>query len=65
MEYWKILNLLDDTMNQTSKFRKRNWVEINDESKGNMIIVTLDLKRPWQGQIYVIIVMHAYLLREL
>ena len=34
MEYQKIINLFDDTMNQTSKFRTRNWVEINDESKG-------------------------------
>ena len=34
MEYQKIINLLDDTTNQTSKFRTRNWVEINDESKG-------------------------------
>ena len=34
MEYQKIINLLDNTMNQPSKFRTRNWVEINDESKG-------------------------------
>ena len=34
MEYQKIINLLDDTTNQPSKFRTRNWVEINDESKG-------------------------------
>ena len=33
MEYKKIINLLDDTMNQPSKFRRRNCVEINDESK--------------------------------
>ena len=26
--------LLDDTTNQPSKFRTRNWVEINDESRG-------------------------------
>ena len=31
--------------------------------KETMIIVTSDLKRPWWGQIYVIIVMHTYLLR--
>ena len=30
MEYQKIINLLDDTTNQASKFRIRNWVEIND-----------------------------------
>ena len=34
MEYQKIANLIDDTPNQPSKFRKRNWVEINDESRG-------------------------------
>ena len=27
-------NLLDATLNQPSKFRTRNWVEINDESRG-------------------------------
>ena len=34
MEYQKIANLTDDTSNQPSKFRTRNWVEINDESRG-------------------------------
>ena len=34
MEYRKIANLIDDTPNQPSKFRTRNWVEINDESRG-------------------------------
>ena len=35
MEYQKITNLIDDdTLNQPSKFRTRNWVEINDESRG-------------------------------
>ena len=34
MEYQKIANLLDDTSNQPSKFRTKNWVEINDESRG-------------------------------
>ena len=34
MEYQKMMNLLDDTTNQPSKFRTRDWVEINDESKG-------------------------------
>ena len=33
MEYRKIINILDDTANQLFKFRTRNWVEINDESK--------------------------------
>ena len=34
MEYQKIIILLDDTTNQPSKFRTKNWTEINDESKG-------------------------------
>ena len=34
MEYQKIANLIDDTPIQPSKFRTRNWVEINDESRG-------------------------------
>ena len=33
MKYPKIINLLDDTTNQPSKFKARNWVEINDESR--------------------------------
>ena len=39
MKYQKIANLLDNEVvlsasNQPSKFRTRNWVEINDESRG-------------------------------
>ena len=34
MEYQKIANLLNNASNQPSKFRKRNWIEINDELKG-------------------------------
>ena len=35
MEYQKIANLIDDnTPNQSSKFKTRNWIEINDESRG-------------------------------
>ena len=35
MEYQKIANLLESTSDNLSKFRARNWVEINDESRGN------------------------------
>ena len=34
MEHQKIANLLDTESNQSSKFRTRNWVKINDESRG-------------------------------
>ena len=33
MEYQKIANLIDDASNQPSKFKTKNWVEINDESR--------------------------------
>ena len=35
MEYQKIGNLLESTSHNLSKLRTRNWVEINDESRGN------------------------------
>ena len=35
MEYQKIANMLESTSDNLSKFKTRNWVEINDESKGN------------------------------
>ena len=34
MEYQKIANLLDNESNQPSKFRTRNWVEKNNEARG-------------------------------
>ena len=34
MEYQKISNLLNNRSNKPSKFRTRNWVEINDEARG-------------------------------
>ena len=34
MEYQKIANLLNNESDKPSKFRTRNWVEINDESRG-------------------------------
>ena len=35
MEYQKISNLLENTSDNLPKIRTRNWVEINDESRGN------------------------------
>ena len=32
MEYEKVIKLSDNTPNQWSKFRTKNWVEINDDS---------------------------------
>ena len=39
MEYQKIANLIDDTSNQPSKFRTKNWVEINDESEEHTLLI--------------------------
>ena len=33
MKYQKMASLLDNTPDQPSKSRTKNWVEINDESK--------------------------------
>ena len=33
MKYQKIINLLDNTSIQPSKFKTKNWVEMNDESR--------------------------------
>ena len=43
MEYQKLINVLDNTPNRLSKFRTRNYIEINDHLKECIIpIVTLD-----------------------
>ena len=34
IENQKVINLLDNTSNQPSKSRTKNWVEINDNSRG-------------------------------
>ena len=35
MEYQKIANLLESTSDNLSKFRTKNWIEINDEWRAN------------------------------
>ena len=35
MEHQKIINLLDNQTTEPSKFRAKNWVNINDDSRGN------------------------------
>ena len=34
MEYQKIINKLDNTPKQLCQFKTKNWVEINDDSRG-------------------------------
>ena len=67
MEYQKIINLLDDTTyNRPSKFRIRNWVEINDESRETYNDNSyIKFKTSMIRSNYVIMVMHTYMLKEL
>ena len=34
MEYQKITNFLDNTPNQPTRFETKNWVEVNEDSRG-------------------------------
>ena len=34
MEYQKIANLLGNASNKPSRFRTRNWIEVNDDWRG-------------------------------
>ena len=66
MEYQKISNLLNDELNQPSKFRARNWVEINDEVRGTYSPnKQIKFKTSVLRSSYVITVMHIYLLKEI
>ena len=44
MEYQKVINLLDDTLNQSSKFRTRNLIEMMHLGKHVMSVIKLKLK---------------------
>ena len=65
MEYQKMINLLDNASNQLPKFRAKNWIEINDQSRGNYNTDRiLDVRPQCVSLVYVIIVMHTYLLQN-
>ena len=38
MGYQKIINLLENTPNQPTKFRTKHWVETNNDSRGMPLI---------------------------
>ena len=66
MEYQKIANLLDDASNKTSKFKTKNWIEINDESRGAYDVGSLiKFKTTTLKSSLCDIVMHISMLREL
>ena len=61
MEYQKIANFLDNTSNQQSKFKTRNWVEVNDESRGTYTGNSIRFKTTMLRSNYVIMQIHTYL----
>ena len=64
MEHQKVANLLNDESNKPSKFWTRNWVEINDESKGEYSYDKL-IRFKTADLVYMITVMLIYLLKEI
>ena len=64
MEYQKTANLLNNKLNQPSKFRTRNSVETNDESSGTYTNTDIKFKTTMLRSNYVIMQMHTYLLKE-
>ena len=70
MEYQKIANLIDDTSSQRYKFRTKNWVELNDESRdtynvNSQIKFKTTMFTMFYNLFYVITAMHIFLLKEL
>ena len=69
MEYRKLANLSDNSSNRPSKFRTRNWVEINDDIRGayspnkQIRFKTAILRSSLCD--YSDAVMHIYLLKEI
>ena len=60
-----MINLLDNTPNQLSKFRTKIWIEINDQPR-EVYNTNSDIrfKTAMLKSSYVIIVIHTYLLKE-
>ena len=55
-------NLLDNASNQISKLRTKNWIEINDESRGGYTTGSdIKFKTAMINLVYVIIPMYLYL----
>ena len=60
MEYKKIAKLLDIGSNQPSKFRTRNWVKINGESRGTYNDSDIKFKTTMLRSNLLIMPMHTY-----
>ena len=63
MEYQKIINLLNNRNTRPSRFRKRNWVEINDQSN-RRYNTNIRFKTTMLSQVSVTIMIQIYLYRE-
>ena len=66
METQKIVNLLNDSDNESSEFATRKWYIINDQNNGqygrvNKMIQPLNLKQKLLNQIFVITQIHIFL----
>ena len=67
METQKIVNLLNDSENESLKFATRKWYIINDQNNGQYgneemkMIQLLKLKQKSLNQIFVITQMHIFL----
>ena len=61
----KKINLLDNTSNQLPKFRIKNWIEINDQSRGVYNTNTdTRFKTAMLKSNFANIMVHTYLLKE-
>ena len=66
MKYKKLINLLENTPNQPTKFKTKNWAEINDDARGMYGTNSqFKFKNLMLKPLYVIRVMHLYLSVEL
>ena len=70
METQKIVNLLNDSDNESSKFATRKWYIINDQNngqygRGNETDQLLNLRKMFLNQIFVITQTHIFLLQEI
>ena len=63
MQYQTIINLLDNHYSP-SRFKTKNWVNINEDRRGAYDKKILSLRLQCWTQFYVVIVMHIYLLKE-
>ena len=61
----KKINLLDNTSNQLPKFRIKNWIEINDQSRGVYNTNTdTRFKTAMLKSNFANIMVHTYFLKE-